>query len=387
MKKELWLIFLIVFIDLLGFGIVIPTLPFIAQHFGASAFQIGILAGSYSLFQFIGSPILGRLSDKYGRKPILSFSLLGTSLGYFIIAAAGSLPLIFLSRILDGVTGGNISVANAYIADVTTGKERTKAMGMLGSAFGLGFIFGPLIGAVLSVYGFAVPYLFAGVLAFLNAILIMIILPESEKKATQRRVGNLFSLKVAREILHPQIVLDLTILFFLITFSFSLMQGIFPLYTNRLFSWDARHNGYFFAYIGIISVISQGLILRKLVDIIPERTIVRIALFLLTIGFTIFAFGRSPLPFFLGGFFLASSFGMLNTSVQAEISHFSNPEEQGIVLGFVQGLSALARSLGPIIGGFLFGRFFIQAPFLLAAMMLFLSGLFSLTIYKKSNLE
>lgn len=382
----MWLIFLIVFIDLLGFGIVIPTLPFIAQHFGASALQIGILAGSYSLFQFVGAPLLGRLSDKYGRKPILSFSVLGTSIGYFIIAAAGSLPLVFLSRILDGITGGNISVASAYVADVTTGRERTKAMGLLGSAFGLGFIFGPLIGAILSTYGFAAPYIFAGSLAFVNAILLMIILPESEKKSVQKKARTFFNFKVIKEVLHPQIVLDLTILFFLITFSFSLMQGIFPLYTNRLFSWDARHNGYFFAYIGIISVISQGFILRKLVDKVPERTIVRIAIFILTIGFTIFSFGKSPLHFFLGGLFLASSFGMLNASIQAEISHFSNPEEQGIVLGFVQGFSSLARALGPVVGGFLFGHF-IRAPFILSAAMLFVSGLISLTIYKKSNLE
>ena len=387
MKKELWLIFLIAFIDLLGFGIVIPTLPFIAEHFGASALQIGILAGSYSLFQFIGSPILGRLSDKYGRKPLLSLSLFGTSAGYFLIAVAGSLPLVFLSRVIDGLTGGNISVAQAYIADVTEGKERTKAMGLLGSAFGMGFIFGPLIGAVLTPYGFALPYIFAGILAFLNGLLIMIILPESERKTTQQRVGSLFSVKVLKEILRPQIVLDLTILFFLITFSFSLMQGIFPLYTNRLFRWDARHNGYFFAFIGVVSVLSQGVVLRRLVHKISERTIVRIALFSLTIGFTIFTFGKTQLLFFLGGLFLASSFGILNASIQAEISHFSNPEEQGIVMGVVQGWSALARAIGPVVGGLLFGSLFLQAPFLLSAILLFVSALISLTIYKKSNLE
>lgn len=165
--------FFVVFIGLLGFGIVIPTLPFIALKYQASPFVIGLSMASYSLFQFLASPILGRLSDKYGRKPILALSLFGSALGYFLIAIANNIWVIFASRIIDGITGGNISVAQAYIADITKGNEMTKAMGLIGMAFGLGFIFGPAIGGFLGHYFLALPYLFAGFLALLNCIFIL----------------------------------------------------------------------------------------------------------------------------------------------------------------------------------------------------------------------
>lgn len=384
MKKELWLIFLVVFIDLLGFGIVIPTLPFIVEHYGGSPTVIGILVASYSLFQFIGAPILGRLSDKYGRKPLLAFSLLGSAFGYFLIAFATSLPIIFLSRIIDGITGGNISVAQAYIADVTTGKERTKAMGLIAAAFGLGFMIGPFLGGILSHYGFAAPYIFAGSIALLNSILIMLILHESEKKIVQRRVGNLFSIKVMREVLHPQIVMDLTVLFFLTTFAFSLMFGVFPLYTNRLFGWDAAINGYFFGFIGLCQVITQSIIIRRLLKKFSERKLIQAALFTGSLSYVGYALSKSPLLFLLSAGLLAMSVGILFTCVQAEISHKSSPEEQGIVMGFVNGLTSLARTFGPAAGGFLFGHLFIRAPFILSAAVLLAGGIWSLKFYKNT---
>jgi len=373
MKKELWLIFLIVFIGLLGFGIVIPTLPFVAQNFGASPTQIGLLIASYSIFQFIGSPILGRLSDKYGRKPILSFSLLGSAIGFYLISFAHSLPLIFLSRIIDGITGGNISVAQAYIADVTQGKERTKAMGLIGAAFGLGFIFGPVLGGILSTYGFTVPFIFAGTLALLNSILILLIFPESEKPDVRKKAAVFFSLKSAKEILQPAIVAQLTLLFFIVTFSFSLMQGIFPLFTEKLFLWKEIENGYFFAFIGIISVISQGFIIRKLVDIVKESTLIKVSIIILSLSFLGFGISNSVWQIYFFGAFLALSLGIFNTVVQSSISNSSDPEEQGVVLGFVQGLNALARALGPAVGGFLFGNFFIRSPFFFSSIVLFFS--------------
>lgn len=384
MKKELWLVLSIVFIDMLGFGIVIPTLPFVAERFGATPSMIGLLVASFSLFQFIGSPILGRLSDQHGRKPVLAFSLFGTALGYFLIAITTSLPLIFLSRIIDGITGGNLPVAQAYIADVTEGKERTKAMGLMGAAFGFGFIFGPLIGGLLSVYGFAAPYILAGSLALLNSILILIILPESEKKATQRKAATFLSMKVIKEIMQPKIVLYLTMLFFLVTFAFSLLQGIFPLFTNRVLDWNQVHVGYFFAYIGVISAIMQGFVLRKIIHIINEKKLIAGALFVISTGFLIFSVASTPTFFFVAGFCLASSFGILNTVIQAEISHFSRPEEQGVVLGFVQGTNALARAFGPALGGFLFGTVSIRTPFLLSAILLFASAFLSMMIYKNA---
>lgn len=382
MNKKLFVILFIVFLDLAGFGIIIPTLPFIAQRFHASATQIGLLSAAYSLFQFFGTPILGRLSDKYGRRPLLMLSLFGSSIGYITIAFASSLPIVFLSRIIDGFTGGNISIAQAYIADITHKKERTKAMGMIGAAFGFGFIFGPLIGGFLSHYGFAIPYIFAAILALLNAILVYIILPETERKSVQKKVHGFFNLSVLKEAMTPRIIVSLTSLFFLVTFAFSLMQGILPLYTFEKFQWGAQANGYFFAYIGLVSIITQGFILRKLVDKASERRLIQISLFILSIGFGLFAFSVTQVIFYIGGLFMAFSFGMLNSSIGAEISKFSLPEEQGTVLGIVQGFNALARTFGPAVGGYLFGHFSITTPFHLATYILIASGIYSVYIYK-----
>src|SRR5881392_2965946 len=180
-RSPLLVIFITVFIDLIGFGIVIPVLPFYVEgtKFNASTRMVGFLFASYSIMQLIFTPILGRLSDRYGRRPVLFLSLLGTSLGFFILGFATTLWMLFLGRIIDGVTGGNISTAQAYIADVTTKEDRAKGMGLIGAAFGLGFVFGPAIGGVLSRWGINVPFLFAGTLAFANAILLYFTLPET----------------------------------------------------------------------------------------------------------------------------------------------------------------------------------------------------------------
>ncbi len=386
MKKELWIIFLIVFIGLLGFGIVIPTLPFIAERFGASNTTIGFLLASYSVFQFAASPVLGRLSDKYGRKPILAMSLFGTAIGYIMIAFAPNLFIVFLSRAIDGATGGNISVAQAYIADITKGKERTKAMGLIGASFGLGFIFGPLIGGLLSAYyGFAVPYLFAAALAFLNAILIMIILPESEKKSVQRKVHSLFSLKVWREIFNPIIVLYLALLMFIATWSFSMMQGIFPLYTQEIFSWGEKENGWFFAFIGLATVITQGGIIRILVDKIKEEKLIQAGFFLVAASSLIIFFSYSVYMLYISAALLALGLGFINTSARAKISLHSSDEEQGIVLGAVEGLSSLARAIGPITGGILIDQMSMTAPFLISSIFLIFGLIFSFWIFTRKQ--
>src|SRR5467141_3042804 len=180
-RSPLFVIFITVFIDLVGFGIVIPVLPYYAEasRFGATPREVGLLFASYSVMQLIFSPVLGRLSDKYGRRPILITSLLGTCLGFLFLGFATTLWMLFIGRIIDGISGGNISTAQAYIADVTTKEDRAKGMGLLGAAFGLGFIFGPAIGGILSRWGTAVPFFFAAGLCFANATLLYFTLPET----------------------------------------------------------------------------------------------------------------------------------------------------------------------------------------------------------------
>ena len=188
--KPLIIIFITVFIDLIGFGMVIPILPFFAETepFNATPFEIGMLLASYSVMQFIFSPILGRLSDKYGRRPVLFLSLIGSAIGYLVIGFGFALWIVFLGRLIGGITGGNISTAQAYIADVTTRENRAKGMGLFGAAFGLGFIFGPAIAGILSKYGIHVPFLFAAGLSFANAIALYFFLPETRNKESHKNL-------------------------------------------------------------------------------------------------------------------------------------------------------------------------------------------------------
>src|ERR1044072_4220492 len=183
------LIFITILIDLIGFGIVIPVLPYYVgkEPFNATPLTFGWLVASFSIMQFIFSPILGKLSDKYGRRPILFLSLIGTGIGFLVLGFATTMWMVFAGRILDGITGGNISTAQAYIADVTTPENRARGMGMIGAAFGIGFVLGPAIGGILSPFGLAVPFYFAAGLAFVNAALLYFVLPETVKKGEGHR--------------------------------------------------------------------------------------------------------------------------------------------------------------------------------------------------------
>ncbi|OLD27326.1 MAG: hypothetical protein AUJ04_04425 [Acidobacteria bacterium 13_1_40CM_3_55_6] len=277
-RSPLLVIFITVFIDLVGFGIVIPVLPFYAQgtKFGATPREVGLLFASYSVMQLIFAPVLGRLSDKYGRRPVLLISLIGTSLGFLILGFATTLWMLFLGRIIDGISGGNISTAQAYIADVTTKENRAKGMGLIGAAFGLGFVFGPAIGGVLSRWGINVPFLFAGTLAFANAILLYFVLPETVTQDHPARISAASGRgwrQLIESLKRPRLGFVLTI-YFLSIVAFSIMTAVFSLFMMFRLGYDAFHNGWVFAYVGVISAIIQGGLIGKLVKRFGEPTLV-----------------------------------------------------------------------------------------------------------------
>jgi DHA1 family tetracycline resistance protein-like MFS transporter len=359
-RSPLIVIFITVFIDLVGFGIVIPVLPFYAEgtRFGATPRGVGLLFASYSVMQLFFAPVLGRLSDKYGRRPILLISLLGTSAGFLILGFATTLWMLFLGRIIDGISGGNISTAQAYIADVTTKENRAKGMGLIGAAFGLGFVFGPAIGGVLSRWGIHVPFLFAGALAFANAVLLYFTLPETVTPDHPARVSAAMGRGWHRLIVslrNPRLGFVLTI-YFLSIVAFSIMTASFSLFLMFRFGYDAFHNGWVFAFVGIISAVIQGGLIGKLVKRFGEPALVIMGTLLFTAS--LFA---SP---FIGpasgviGILLTGGVSAIGNALNAPTltslaSKTASEKEQGAIMGVTQSVASLARAVGPAIAAFL----------------------------------
>ncbi|HXI23387.1 MAG TPA: MFS transporter [Pyrinomonadaceae bacterium] len=359
-RSPLLVIFITVFIDLVGFGIVIPVLPYYAEgtKFGATPTQVGLLFASYSVMQLVFSPVLGRLSDKYGRRPILLMSLLGTAIGFLILGFATTLSMLFIGRIIDGISGGNISTAQAYIADVTTKENRAKGMGLIGAAFGLGFVFGPAIGGILSRWGVNVPFLFAGGLAFANAILLYFTLPETVTPDHPARVSAA-SGRGWRQLLaalrEPRLAYVLAI-YFLGIVAFSIMTATFSLFMMFRLGYDAFHNGWVFAFVGIISAAIQGGLIGKLVKRFGEPLLIIVGALLFSaslfaIPFVTLASGLAAL-LALGA---ATAIGQALSapSLSSLASKTASAAEQGGVLGVMQSVASLARAVGPSLAAVL----------------------------------
>jgi DHA1 family tetracycline resistance protein-like MFS transporter len=360
-RSPLVVIFTTVFIDLVGFGIVIPVLPFYAEgtRFNATPRTVGLLFASYSIMQLIFSPVLGRLSDKHGRRPVLLISIIGTGIGFLILGFATTLWMLFVGRILDGITGGNISTAQAYIADITTKEERAKGMGLLGAAFGLGFIFGPAIGGILSQWGVWVPFLFAAGLCFANATLLYFTLPETvtaDHPARTLAAGGRGLSQLIESLRQPRLGFVL-IIYFMFIVAFSIMTTTFSLYTMFRFGYDAKHNGYLFAYVGIIAVIIQGGLIGRLVKRFGELPLVIVgALFfagsLFAVPFVGPQFG-GLLALLLGGGIFSAGNSLATPSLTSLASKSVGRGEQGSVLGVTQSVASLARAVGPSLAALL----------------------------------
>lgn len=354
-NKSLFTIFLVVFIDLLGFGIILPLLPYIAEKFQASPLQIGLLTAVYSLFQLIASPILGRLSDRYGRKKLLVISQFGSAVGYLLLGLAGNLPLLFLSRIIDGITGGNISIAQAYIADVTTKENRAKGMGMMGAAFGLGFIFGPAIGGALSKISYSAPAYFATAVSLLTVFTTYFFLKETvNTKKAVKSPRTKFSFVEFKRVLSLYPIGILIVVFFLMNTSFSVMQGNFALWTQRTFDFKPENNGWLFTYIGVLAVIFQLRLLPFVTKKFHEKTILRWSIIFMFVGMILIPLSLSPNFLYIALFFLPLGNGLAMPTVQALATENVPPEEYGETLGIMQSAGSMGRIIGPILGGEIF---------------------------------
>ena len=372
---------------------IIPVIPLLSTHYGASPFQAGLLMSIYSLMQFIFSPFWGKLSDKFGRRPILMYCLLGEMVSYLVLAWARSLEMIFFARFLTGFFGASISTASAYISDITTKEERSKGMALIGAAFGLGFLFGPALGGGLtayaetlssdinfisgfSSYGVAVLCLLTFIFAFFN-------LKETLDLSKPIEVKKQSRLNLITQYLRTPVVGPVILTFGMSSLSMSLMEATLVLFMKEKFGWGIKEVSFGFAYIGVCIVITQGLLVRRLIPKIGERNLLRIGLACMIIGMAGIAFAQHIWMMAVVQTFLALGNGFTNPSILGSVSLLIPADEQGAALGTTQSLSALGRVIGPALGGLVFTTLSVSAPFIISALLLSSALTLILVIFKQ----
>ncbi len=378
-------------VDILGMTIILPLLPFYAEHFGASATVVGLLVSTYAFCQLIAGPVLGSWSDKIGRKPLLILSQIGTFIGFLILAWANALWVLFLSRVIDGLTAGNLSLAQAYIADVTEPQNRAKSFGIIGIAFGIGFLIGPATSGFLSQYGYQYPILLAAALSAASVICTATLLPKAEPHLAGeapgpggQRLGLLDWGRYAEYFSRPGLG-KLLWEFFFFAFPFSLFMGGFALFAGQRYKWNghavgAREVGYVFAYVGLLGIILQGGLMGRLVKRFGERALVKTGYFSAAVGYSLIGLTRSIGQ--LLGASTVNSYGMgvLRPSITALITHKAGRHEQGVVLGLTQSITAISSVIAPAIAGAMIDRnlltewAFLAAAFALGGLVLSFSG-------------
>ncbi len=369
---------------MVGFGIVVPVLPLYAERFRASPFTIGMLFAVYSGMGFIFSPIVGALSDRFGRRSILLLSTIGQAAGFLIMGAANSLLWLFVARIIDGTFGANVSTTQAYVADVTPPQERSRALGLLGATFGVGFIFGPLIGGVLSQISLSAPFYFAGGLAAANAVLIFFVLPESLPAKDESEPNRESFVTLFKQGLGATIVPLMAAYFFMMT-GFSILMSFFAIFTEDRFGYNAGANGYVFACIGFVGVIVQGAMIGPLVKTFSEKRIAIVGLALLASSMFVLPLSRRVSTLFLVAAGIAVGNAFISPTINGLVSRSVNKHWQGRVLGLMQASASLGRFGGPLLGGWLLAfnprgtLEFGKAPFWIGSGLLIVSLILTTT--------
>jgi DHA1 family tetracycline resistance protein-like MFS transporter len=362
------ILFLIVLIDLIGFGLVIPLLPFYAERFSASPQEVTVLMATYSAMQVVFAPIWGRLSDRVGRRPVLMISMAAAALAYLWLGFADALWMLFAARALGGACAGNIAAANAYIADVTTPEGRARGMGMIGAAFGLGFIIGPALGGVVAGNNLATadlrsPGLIACGLSLIAFLGVVFVLKESlpQGHTPRPRKGRIAAL---RDALARKTLARLLLIFFLAILAFGGMEAVFALWAMAQFGWGPEQIGYIFSYVGVLSAVMQGGLIGRLTARFGEEKLLIAGLSLIALGLVAIPLAHDLPVLVVAVSCLALGMGAMQPSLNSLISRRAGAEEQGEVMGVAQSIASLSRVLGPLLAGALFAGLGRDAPFL-----------------------
>jgi MFS family permease len=362
-RRGLGVLFAVVVLDLVGFGIVMPVLPFWAQEFGAGALAFGLLQSSYAAAQFVCAPLWGRLSDRIGRRPVLLFTIAGTSLAMLATGLAPTLAWLFAARIVAGAFAANISVASAYIADVTAPEERTRWMGLLGASFGVGFVIGPALGALLVPYGHAVPMIFTAALAALNWCVAALRLEEPARhEAAERSAGRLALLRnpAIRAVVLANLAFSLAV---------TQLETLFPYLLKDVFGWGARPFALILFAMALVMGGIQGGGMKALSARFAERQLVVSGVALLALGFAGVPLAPTVLLLLAALLLAAVGRAVAQPALLSLASQAARPAERGAVMGAFQSSASLARVFGPALGGVLYGVA-IPYPFWLASALL-----------------
>jgi DHA1 family tetracycline resistance protein-like MFS transporter len=362
--RPLFIIFLTIFVNLIGFGIIVPLLPFYAETFGASPVVIGLLFAVFSVCQLVAAPALGDLSDRYGRRPVLIFSLAGTVVSFVMLALAHSVTMLFLARIVDGLSGGNISTARAYVADVTEPADRTRAYGLIGAAFGLGFILGPALSGVLVQFSYTAPIWAAAIITLAATAVAWLWLPETVHRA---HAGTGMPFRYLPELFRRAGLRRLLAIDFIYWFAFAVFQTTFALFAARRFRFNASEIGYIFSAFGALGAVVQGACIRPVARRLGDKRTFLLGLLCAVIGLIATTLARSVFALSVALVPLALGIGFGHPTVASLISRAARGDEQGRVQGAASALESLGRTIGPIWGNGLLQHAGDATPYLSAA--------------------
>jgi DHA1 family tetracycline resistance protein-like MFS transporter len=360
-KSPLLPIFLIVSVDVLGLTIILPLLPFYAERYGASPAVVGLLVSLYAFCQLIAGPMLGRLSDRMGRRPLLLVSQVGTFIGFVVLAYAHALWVIFLSRAIDGITAGNLSLAQAYISDVTKPEDRAKSFALIGIAFGMGFLIGPGLSGFLSKYSYQYPIFVAAGLSATSILATYFLLPAVTPSAGDNLTPRKFTLldwgNYVRYFREPGLA-PLLWQFFAFTFAFSMFMSGFPLFAERRYAWHgqpfgAQQVGYVYAFLGLLGVILQGGLIGRLVKWVGEVNLARAGFLFGLFGLVALGFTYSIPLLLITAAVASSGTGIIRPTVTSLITQKAGRSEQGVILGLTQSLNSISAIAAPALAGFL----------------------------------
>lgn len=374
-KTQFIVIFLTILLSTIGFGVCIPVLPLYAEQFGATELQNGLLVGVFSLMVFVAAPLWGKLSDRIGRRPVLIISVLGSALGYFLMGWADTLWLLFVSRIIDGASGGNVATAQAYIADITTPENRSKAMGMIGAAFGLGFIFGPVIGGLMAEVSPHAPFYLVAVMCVMNALLVWTALPESLPPEQRTAQGVQAPLREMTQHGDGALFVTVAVAYFVSLASMSVMTAVFALFGKERFGLDGKQIGYIMAVIGFIGVLMQGGIIRRLLPKYGESHLARFGMAALAVSFVLLPLCGSVKALVGVSVLIAVGNSLIQPTLNGLGSRSMEAGWQGRAMGVLQSAGSLGRALGPMLGGWLLGfdsghEHYGRTPFWVAAVLM-----------------